>query len=137
MSWCSQPSAAHLTGVEWVQGIALGSPVVPDENRMLVGASGSQATGENASSALRNSSQLRSSARLIAAGRPPPASTIAAAASASITLAYRGSALPPRSISSCVKIALAPVMRSRTRISSAAKLSAMPTAVQPANTTPR
>ena len=137
MSWCSQPSAAHLSGVVWVQGIAFGSPVVPDENRMLVAASGAQATGVNAVSSLRNASQPRSPSRLTGAGRPPQPSTTAAGASASITLAYRGSALPPRRISSWVKIALAPVMRSRTRISSTAKLSAMPTAVQPANTMPR
>ena len=40
MSWWKCPSIAALTGVSWVHGIALGSPVVPDENRTLVTRSG-------------------------------------------------------------------------------------------------
>ena len=34
-SWWQKPSTAHLIGVVWVQGIAFGSPVVPEENKML------------------------------------------------------------------------------------------------------
>jgi len=35
-------SAAHLIGHKFDQGIVLGSPVVPDENRMAIGSSGSK-----------------------------------------------------------------------------------------------
>ncbi len=40
MSWWKWPSIPHLMGVSWVQGMALGSPVVPEEKRTLVRAVG-------------------------------------------------------------------------------------------------
>ena len=44
-SRCRAASTADLIGCSWVQGMALGSPVVPEEKRMLVTVSGSPMTG--------------------------------------------------------------------------------------------
>src|SRR5208337_143046 len=46
-SWCQWPSPAALMGVTCSQGIAFGSPVVPEENSTLMHVSGSQAAGSN------------------------------------------------------------------------------------------
>ena len=42
---------AHLIGVVWSHGIALGSPVVPDEKRTLIASWGSRVTLARRSSA--------------------------------------------------------------------------------------
>jgi hypothetical protein len=47
---------ADLSGVVWSQGIAFGSPVVPDENRIVLYAAGSRATVVSSVSSERNSS---------------------------------------------------------------------------------
>src|SRR3954447_11299138 len=63
MSWYRKPSEAALIGVVWSQGIALGSPVVPEEKRMIVRAEGSRGTGVKSSRGERKSSQERSPGR--------------------------------------------------------------------------
>src|SRR5689334_9431931 len=125
-------------GVACVHGIALGSPVVPEEKRMLVKASGLAGRAVNDDILTRNLFHSRSVPRSFTASDDPLLGhTMHARAPASTTLAYMGSVLPPRTSTSCVTATSARAIRSRVRISSGAKESAMETTTAPALTMPR
>ncbi len=126
---------AALIGVSCVHGIALGSPVVPDENRTLVIDSGSAATGENGASSPRKSSHHTSPG---SSAMPPPVSTTTRRAGRALTaFSYIGSSRPARSTRSWVTTPTALVIASRVAISSEAKLSAIDTTTPPKATMPR
>ena len=60
-SWWKYPSIAHFMGVVWLHTMALGSPVVPEENRMLQGWEADTGTMSNSSDESLNKSSHRQS----------------------------------------------------------------------------
>lgn len=50
-SWCAHASSAALSGVTWLHGMALGWPVVPDENMIIVHACASQVQSSSGAAA--------------------------------------------------------------------------------------
>jgi hypothetical protein len=135
MSWWNQPSMAHLIGVRWVHGIAFGSPVVPEENRMFMCASGEPATVGNGPSPPRKSSHRTSPGRSVVALSVP--ATTQSIPDAATILSYMGRSLPARRNRSRVTINTGPVISRRRAISSGANESAMDTTTAPVATMPR
>ena len=123
---------ALLMGVRCVQGMAFGSPVVPEENRMLVVRLGSPVTDSKVLSLEKRSSQEMSPPRSRGDARLSVGTTITVEAPASTTVSYRGMFLPPRTMWSMVTTQSAPAMAMRLRTSPAGKLSAMDTTRDPA-----
>mmetsp|Transcript_2474 Transcript_2474/g.4156 ORF Transcript_2474/g.4156 Transcript_2474/m.4156 type:complete len:243 (+) Transcript_2474:935-1663(+) len=145
MSWCRKPSTAHLIGVACVQGMALGSPVVPDEKRMLQMWSDGQLTVSKVveapfmkvSQLISNCGRMWDSTELCRVLSRPGRITTCAKSPKCRTLSKRGKYLAARYTTSWVKRALAWESLIRVSISWAEKLSAMDTTAQPALTIPR
>ena len=134
-SWWKCPSIEALIGSIWDQGIALGSPVVPDEKSTFVNAVASLTTGSTESPAPSMPSQDTSPSR---SGRPAPVSTtIAFPTPAFATFVYIGCSASPHLVTSCVMASEASEMRILVAISSGEKLSAMETTTAPAHTQAR
>src|ERR1017187_8370423 len=131
------PSDPHLMGVVWSHGMALGSPVVPEEKRILVVSSGAHAAASNRSVELKNLYHPTSPARRSVHPFRFSESTMAVGALARQTFSYIGRDFPARVIASCVNTALALPIRKRLSISSLGKLSGIEMTAAPALIIPR
>ena len=120
----------------WLQGIAFGVPVVPEEKSILVESEGLQLMKHDDSLSLRNSSQVKSSF-LIDIKLSFSETIIALGELAFITFSYRGRVFFPLEMNDCVKMAFASEILRRVEISSGAKLSAIETTTHPALIMPR
>src|ERR1039458_3745352 len=101
------PSDAHLMGVVWSHGMALGSPVVPEEKRILVASSCAHAAASNRSVELKNLFHPTSPARRCNQPYRFCESTMAVGALARQTFSYIGRDFPARVTASCGSTSLA------------------------------
>src|SRR5437868_2764053 len=110
--------------------MALGSPVVPEEKRILIGSCGDRETLGRvpfmapSDGAMNGTLQNTSNGTSPTRNEASPTTTIFSAPDATI-FSYNGSFFAPQLIDACVNTCFAPAIRRRVAISSGEKLSAI------------